>query len=126
MVNIEDILNYVHNGVKAKDPRFEVLDSEHLVDTKTGVEYHLYDEGVNVTHGEYDITKKDYFSPKEQSILFEIKKLITDPAEVAQKIAEAPKVIKNARELFADLYEHPRDVESDDVIAEENTTPYTG
>jgi len=126
MLNIKDVLVYVHNGVKKKDPRFKIEDDEHIIDTKTGVEFHLYDEGGKVTHGDDLIARMEYFTKDEQSVLFEIKKLITDPATVQKKIAHYPVMLKEAREVFAGLFESPQPTNVMEPEAESNTTPYRG
>lgn len=126
MLNIKDVLVYVYNGVKKKDPRFKIEDDEHVIDTKTGVEFHLYDDGGKVTHGEDLIAKMEYFTKDEQSVLFELKKLITDPVKVQKKIAHYPVMLKEAREVFAGLFESPQPTNVMEPELEANTTPYRG
>lgn len=126
MVNIKDILIYVHNGVKAKHPRFTVEDDEHVLDTKTGVEFHLYDDGGKVTHGDTVIAKMGYFTEQEKAVLFAIKKLITDPKVVAEKVAHYPVLVKEARASFSKLFEQPNPPKCLGPTEEENTVPYKG
>ena len=126
MINIKEILMYTYKGVKAKHPRYKVEDDEHILDTKTGVEFHLYDDGGKITHGEDVIAKMCYFTKDEQEILMEIKKLITDPAVVAKKIAHYPVMVQEAREVFSGLFEEPRPINNMEPVEEENTTPYKG
>lgn len=126
MLNIKDILMYVYHGVQKKDPRFKVEDDEHVLDTKTGVEFHLYDDGGKVTHGDDLIAKIAYFAKPEQEILFEIKKLISNPATVKKKLAHYPIMVKEAREVFAGLFEAPQPVHNMEPVIEANTTPYRG
>ena len=127
MLKISDILMYVYRGVKAKDTRFTVVDDEHICDTKTGVKYHLYDDTTKITYGDKTIIKQVHFTPEEQTILFELKKLITDPETVAKKTAEYPKVLHQARQSFSDLYETPSPMPAKVApTAEVDAKPYTG
>jgi hypothetical protein len=126
MVNIKDILMYVYAGVKNKGTRFTVEDDEHILDTKTGVEFHLYDDGGKITHGEKIVAKLEFFTREEQEVLMEIKKLITDPEVIKKKIAHYPVMVRESREAFANLFESPQPVEQKGPVLEENTTPYRG
>ncbi len=126
MIDIAKILTYVYNGVKADDPRFVVEDDEHVLDTKTSIEYHLYDDGGKVTYGDKVVARLEFYRKNEQDILMAIKKLITDPKVMEQKIAHYPVMVKEAREAFADYYENPRPIVNKEPVAEENTTDYQG
>ena len=126
MLNIKSILLFIHQGVSQKDPRFKVEDDEHIIDTKTGVEFHLYDSTGKVTHGEDVIAQMEYFTPEEKEVLFEIKKLITDPEKVKQKIAHYPVMVAEARKKLSNLFETPQPTNTMNPIAEENTTAYRG
>ena len=55
-----------------------------------------------------------------------IKKLITDPKVMEQKIAHYPVMVKEAREAFAGYYEKPKPILNKEPEAEKNTTPYRG
>ena len=126
MINIKDILVYVYKNVKAKNPRFKVEDDEHILDTKTGAEFHLYDDDGKITHGEKVIAKMAYFTKPEKEVLFEIKKLITDPALVAKKQAHYPVMVKEARAAFSNLFETPNPIMCLEPEEEPNTIPYAG
>jgi hypothetical protein len=41
MSNLEQIFMGMVQGVKDKDPRYKILDCEHVMDTVKGIEYHL-------------------------------------------------------------------------------------
>ena len=126
MLNIKTILDFVHRGVATSDARFLVMDDEHVKDTKTGVEFHLYDDGGKITHDEKIIAKVEYFTEEEKAVLFEIKKLITDPAIVAKKLAHYPVMIKEARATFSGLFEKPNPPVNKEPAVEPNTQPYRG
>ena len=126
MINIRDILMYIYNGVKNKQVRFKVEDDEHILDTKTGVELHLYDDTLKVTYGDEVIAKMGYFTEAEKEVLFGIKKLITDPKVVAKKQAHYPTMIKEARVRFSDLYAKPNPPTCMGPVEETNTIPYKG
>ena len=68
----------------------------------------------------------NYFTKDEQEVLFEIKKVITDPKVVADKIAHWPVMVKESREVFAGLFESPQPVKEMGIVPEEDTTPYKG
>ena len=126
MLNIRSILVFIYEGIKRKDQRFKIEDDEHILDTKTGVELHLYDNTGKITHGEDIVAEMAYFTPEEQHVLLEIKKLITDPEKVKQKIAHYPVMVSEARARFAGLFENPEPVNIMNPIAESNTTNYSG
>lgn len=126
MINILEILEYVYKGVRDDDPRFVVEDDEHVLDTKTGIEYHLYDNGGKVTYGEKIVARLEYYRKPEQMILMAIKNLITDPNVMEQKIAHYPVMLKEAREEFASYYENPTPVMNRKPEEEEDTTSYNG
>ena len=43
MLNILSILKHIHDGIQNADPRYTVQDDEHILDTKSGVLLHVYD-----------------------------------------------------------------------------------
>ena len=128
MLNIKEVLTYVLNGVKNKEPRFEILDDEHILCSKTGVKFHLYDDDCKITRGGVVVFNRAdiYFRNEEKPILFELKKLITDPDVVAEKLANYPIMIAEARKAFSDLFEFPQPLIDKEPAAEENTIPYKG
>lgn len=99
----------------------------HIIDTKTGVEYHLYDDYGKVTYDDEVVAKLDYFTKEEQELLWNIKHSITDPGIVKQKLEEYPMMVKDARETFASLYENPQPILDDIAVVEEpDTIEYDG
>jgi len=50
MLSIESILKFVHENLS--NPRFKKLNEEHIVDEKTGIEFHMYDDWFKMTKGE--------------------------------------------------------------------------
>lgn len=126
MLNIDSILIYIYNGVRSKDPRFVVLDDEHVLCTLTGVEFHLYDNAGKVTHGDNVVALIDQFNPRQKQMLFDIKKLISDPKVLAEKEIKFRAQADEAMALFSDLFENPRQPEKTEDSSGENTTMYKG
>lgn len=125
MLKISSIIGFIENGVKNKDDRFVILNDEHILDSKTGVEFHLFDDDFKVTHGDKLIATKQDFSIEEQSCLMEIKELITDPQLSKERREKYPMELKKRRELFSDLFENPQPTVNK-VEEETDTTEYVG
>lgn len=126
MLNILSILNFVATSIQKKDPRYEVIDSEHVFDTKTSIRYRLYDDYIKITHGDTVILKMDYLSKQEQQAIWAIKQLITDPAETEAKRANYMKMVQEYRAKFSELYAEPMPVEDNSIQPEMDTEEYTG
>lgn len=126
MLSIESILTYIHKGISNQDPRFLVEDFEHIIDTQTGVIYHVYDNWFKVTHEDENVITKDDFTKEEQTKIWEIKQLITPP-DVLQKMETDYKPLQEARrEKFSYLYENPTPVATNAPVAEVGAASYTG
>ncbi len=127
MLEIESILNYICEGLLSDSERFEVIDDEHVLDTKTGVKLHAYDDWFKITRdGETIATMQDFDTGIEQPIIWQIKGLITDPEVTEQKKLEHMVMIKQRRKALSELFESPEPIENDQVITETGTTKYTG
>ena len=124
MLNIKSILTFVHDGIKNKDVRFTVEDDEHIIDHKTGVEYHLYDDDGKITRGNVLVAKLTYFTKEEREVLFAIKKLISSPELLQKKIAHYPVMVAERRQHLSDLYEKPQPAKLPEPEPEANTVPY--
>lgn len=44
MVNLEVIFQQVYEGVISKNPRYVIVDCEHVMDNDLGIKYHIYIE----------------------------------------------------------------------------------
>jgi hypothetical protein len=70
---IEEVLQ----GITTGDARFELIDHEHIHDTKNHLTYHLYDEDreepTHITHNDKVIAVARDFYPKEMDKLYELK-----------------------------------------------------
>lgn len=126
MLNIQSIFKHVLTELMQKSPRIKVIDSEHIYDTKTGAKYHMYDEYFKITYDGEPILKTGHLTPEEQSVIWEIKQLITDPMEAQKKMEEYPAMLKKKREQFSEIYEHPSPPMSKEPMVEANTTEYQG
>ena len=126
MIEIKSILRYCLVGIEGGDPRFKILDDMHILDTKTGVEFHLYDDSFKVTHGEDLIARSSQFTKEEQEILWEMKRLITDPVVAKKRQEEFPAKLVAARARFATLFETPEPVVTASPMVEPDTVQYTG
>jgi len=127
MLEIESILDYICEGLLSESERFEIIDDEHVLDTKTGVKLHVYDDWFKVTRdGETIATMQDFDTGVEQPIIWQIKGLITDPEIMEQKKQDHMVMIKQRRKALSELFESPEAIESDHVITETGTTKYAG
>ena len=99
MYNLASLLGYVKDGLVSKSPRFQVIDTEHVMDCGTGVEYHLYSDGLKLTHGDEVIMRSDSLKPHELEPLWAIQKMIGTELTT--------EVIKANRQRLSDLYEFP-------------------
>ena len=90
------MIEAVMTGICAADPRYELVDHEHIYDTKTHIQYHLYDEDseepTHITHNDRTVAVARDFYPKEMEKLYELK----------MKLEEL--VTKTARAELAELY----------------------
>ena len=124
MLNINSIFKFLHDELTKGSSRIVKIDDEHLIDSKTGVEYHLYDDEFKITHNDDLIAKGAYFTKGEQSTMWAIKDLITDPVEVARKKEAYPMTVKTARERLSSLYENPQPIQP--VVDDDDAEIYTG
>ena len=85
MLNIASILKFIQQSLIDNSDRYVVTDEEHILDTHTGIELHIYDDWFKITHDDNVIaTMRDFDTTIEQPIVWEIKALIT-PAETMKK-----------------------------------------
>ncbi|AUR86167.1 hypothetical protein NVP1083O_21 [Vibrio phage 1.083.O._10N.286.52.B9] len=126
MLNLNSIFQFMLSEMKSGGDRFIKVDDEHVIDSTTGVEYHLYDDSFKMTHNGKLIAKDDFFTKDEQCSIWEIKTLITDPALVEKRKAEYPLMIKSGREKLSLLYENPQPLTVSAPILEDDTITYMG
>ncbi len=126
MLELKSILTHVLNGIKNKDQRYIVKDDEHVVDTKTGVTYHLYDEWVKLTHEGESVIFKENFLESEQGLIWEIKGIITPPEVSENKTKNYKAISADRRKKLSDLYENPAPLTEAMPIAEEGAETYQG
>jgi hypothetical protein len=122
MLSIESILKYMHENLS--EPRFKKVNEEHVMDDKTGIELHMYDDWFKITKGEDIIATIHDFSPMEQKYVWGIKQAITDPAKAKEKEENYHKDMAARRSHLAKLFEYPEPAKS--VIVEEGTSEYAG
>jgi len=129
MLNIASILTHVHNGINQKDPRYVIRGDEHIMDTKTGAVFHVYDSWFKVTYDEKVIVTKEDFTPEEQNIFWKIKTLITDPNKLEQNRTNYIPLQKARRNAFSKVYEEPHPVHDETpkvAEPEQGAVPYRG
>lgn len=126
MLNIESVLKLTHKGIIDQNPRYVVTGDEHVLDTKTGITLHVYDNWFKFTHADENIIVKEDFTLPEQTLIWEIKKAIT-PIDVLKDRDANYKPLQIARrEKFSALHEQPTSVDVNVPVAEENTDIYMG
>lgn len=126
MLNILSILTFVHDGVMNKHERFHIANDEHIKDTKTGVEIHLYDDWFKLTREDETIVKMSDFTVPEQDVMWKIKQLIVDPETAREREENHEKYLLERRQSLSQYYENPVAVTDDIVKPESDTTEYVG
>lgn len=124
MLNIRSILNHILKGITEKNPRYIVKDHEHVIDTQTGTELHMYGDWFKVGYKDVMVAKMSDFTSEEQDIVWCIKQAITDPTKAKEYSDEYHAQLKKNREKFSDLFEYPEPVTS--LKEEEGTVEYQG
>ena len=125
MLNIKSILKFVLLSMEGGADRFVVVDDEHVLDSKTGIEFHLFDEDFKITHGDKVVATKNDFSQEEQACVMQMKYKITDPELSRERKENYPMELKARREHFAALFETPEPTIKT-MIEEEDTVDYKG
>ena len=124
MYEIKSILEFVHSGVVKGHPRFTVASHEHILDTETGVEFHLHDDYSKLTKGDEVLATSFDMTDAEKSILWGIKEAIT-PHDVMHQMKQQYFDSKYAkRRAVSHAYENPEPVQS--LQPESDTKPYLG
>ena len=76
MVNLEVLFQQVKEGVLTDNPRYEVLDSQHIMDKDLGIEYHIYSDYKNkpyrITKGEDELLTGVQMTENEAGILMQL------------------------------------------------------
>lgn len=126
MLNISSILKHIGKGVEAKDPRYHVLNDEHVLDSKTGVELHMYDDWFKATYKDEVIATMPDFTKNEQEVLWSIKQLVSNPEKVKYINENYTTLQKARREKLAALFESPTPIETGVPVEEAEATEYLG
>lgn len=124
MLKINSILRAVLEDVRSGSNRTTIKDDIHIVDNVAGVEFHLYDDYVQMTReGEKPISISA-FTDEEKATLMEIKNLITDPAVTQDKKDNYQKHMTESRMRFAKWFEEPQPIPDKSITEEEDTEDY--
>jgi hypothetical protein len=126
MLSISSVLEFIKRAVDEKDPRYDVLNDEHVLDLKSGVELHMYDDWFKVTYKDEVIATKTDFTKKEQDIIWTIKQAISDPEDAKFKDDNYTELQKGRREKLSALFESPTPVDEGLPEEEADTTDYQG
>ena len=126
MLNILSILTFILNGITNGDTRFIIIDDRHVMDSTTGVKYHLYDSYVKVTFDDKVIAESGYFTQEEQKMLWGIKEAITDPTVLKKNKDEYEQVVYDGRKTLSELYMKPNPPADLLPKPEPDTTVYEG
>ena len=125
MLNIKSILERLLHEITSKTGRVEVKDWERILDTKTGVELHIFDNSLRAMHDGNEIIRSDGLTEQEKDVVWQIKEVIAGPEKMMRRAEEYPSVIAAQREAFADHFENPQPI-FDGVIEEQGTEEYKG
>lgn len=128
MYNIQSIFEWALEQIKLKNPRFKVAeDYEHVLDTHTGIEFHLYDKWSKVTHGDTVVITSHDLTQDECATLWQIKMAITPDAVKQEQEKYASRKTYKRREKLSDFFMNPKPVKvPESVVPEADTTPYLG
>lgn len=124
MLSIHSILKYIKTNLS--DPRYKKLNEEHIVDTKTGIEIHMYDDWFKMTKGDDIIATMGDFTPEEQECIWAIKQAVADPIKAEAKEENYYKDMYDRRSHISKLFESPEPIKNKEPIVEPNTEEYTG
>lgn len=124
MLNILTILSYIKSNLHDPEGRFSIIDDEHIIDTKTGVELHMYDDVFKMTHGNAVVATIHDTTLDEQTVVWEIKQMITDPEKAQKRLAERPQKIKERRARLSELFENPTPIHT--LETEPEAVAYNG
>ncbi len=126
MLEIKSVLTHIMNGIAKQDPRYIIQGDEHITDTKTGIILHVYDDWFKVTYEDDNVLTYRDFTPEEQLVVWNIKKLITDPSVLEQREKEYKPLQVARRKRFSELHENPTPLPDNAPVAEKGATAYTG
>ena len=127
MLKIESILNHIKNGISTGSDRYDVIDDQHVLDLKTGVKLHLYDDWFKISRNDEIIATIQDFDPSvEHQIIWEIKELITPVGVAEKKKATHMDSVKKRREVLSGLFEVPEQLLSTSIPMEVGATEYIG
>ena len=90
MNELEQAFRQMAEGLKAKEPRYTILDCEHVVDTVKDIEYHLeYGEVYAITMGE------------NKTLILTGKQMTETEAGILMRVAsELPKLYADAQRAY--------------------------
>ncbi len=126
MLEIKSILAYILSSVQKKDPRITIIDYEHIVDNKTGIKIHMYEDWFKVTHEDETIITYLNFTEEERDLVLDIKEAITPP-KMFKEIQENRVPIQLARrKKLSDLFERPTALVDTTPVAEAGAVAYRG
>lgn len=93
--SLETLFSNMYKEVLDGSSRYEVMDRDHIMDTKLGVEYHLYDDGFRITKNGMEMLPGDATS-NERNLLYKMKQALNRHFDHEQK--------EGAAELRRQLY----------------------
>lgn len=120
--SLTPMIKAMHNGLIHGDKRYSVMDAEHIKDTKTGLEFHLYPDHYKVTkNGELMYSSKHVYDPSENMAMNDIRKMLVDYFEEHER----KNAMANRQVIFEEfnkdvLFEKPEGLNPATVA---NTTP---
>lgn len=124
MLSIHSILEYILTNLS--DPRYHKIDEDHIVDSKTGVKIHMYDDWFKLTKDDNVIATMGDFTTQEQESIWAIKQAVVDPVKDKEKRDNYKNDMINRRLKLSALFENPEPLEDKEVVAEADTETYQG
>ena len=126
MLNIRSVLNYILNDLSTDSDRFTIIDWQHVLDNKTGIKLHMYDDSFHITRDGEEIIRSNAFTEEEKKVVWDIKALVAGPEKMKSRMEEYPKIIIAQRRALSEYFENPEPIESKQPVAEPDTEEYNG
>ncbi len=123
MIDILAVLKAILLDIEDDNKAITVIDNMHFTDNLSGVEFQLYDDYFQMTRGKEKPVAVTSFTKEEQSVIMDIKELIT-PSEISDaKKTNYHKYLVDSRTRFSDWYTNPIPSNTG-LVKEEVVQPY--
>ncbi len=126
MLKLSSIFDYIHNGLVNGDERYVIINDEEVMDNKTGVKLFMCDDWFKLTHGDVVIVTMSDLLDEECKMIWNIKKLITDPEVLKDREENYQTLMQARREKLSSYFENPEPIVMKAPVVEVDATEYEG